>query len=308
MLKRVIFVGGKGGVGKSSTASSLAYKLSKNEKILLISTDPAHNLCDIFGINFSDNIINLSPNLDALQINPDYEATKYIKEIATKTRKLINPKSYHMLDEYYKNVASSQNAKEAALFERLCDTILQETTYRHIVIDTAPTGHTLRIFFMPKLLKNWAKGLLSQQERASFSEDIIGHFGGKSDSKFIRGDMVEILEQRYQKYSKFENILKNDCDIILVLNPELLAINETQRAIESLRQKGLDASFLVINKILPKSSNDEFLQARIELQYKFLGEISSKFSQKLIKLGLKRSDIVGIAMLDDLGSEIISQI
>lgn len=270
IFPRVVFVGGKGGVGKSTMSSSIAKMLSlSGKKVLLISTDPAHNLKDIFDIEKNNQF---NANLQILELNPQKEVKEYVKNVSKATKELISPNSYEMLDNYYKIVKESAIAQESAMFDKLIKIISEDTNFDHIIIDTAPTGHTLRLFKMPKNLKIWSELLLKQREKNSNLQNIIGNIEGKDILK-------DNLENRHLRYSKFLNILKDNsqCAILLVLNLEKLPINETLRAIEELQIENITPFAIIINKI-PPNSNDEFFKTRFEISLQNL-----KLARKLFK-------------------------
>lgn len=270
IFPRVVFVGGKGGVGKSTMSSSIAKMLSlSGKKVLLISTDPAHNLKDIFDIEKNNQF---NTNLQILELNPQKEVKEYVENVSKATKELISPNSYEMLDNYYKIVKESAIAQESAMFDKLIKIISEDTNFDHIIIDTAPTGHTLRLFKMPKNLKIWSELLLKQREKNSNLQNIIGNIEGKDILK-------DNLENRHLRYSKFLNILKdnNQCAILLVLNLEKLPINETLRAIEELQIENITPFAIIINKI-PPNSNDEFFKTRFEISLQNL-----KLARKLFK-------------------------
>lgn len=301
-IPRLLFIGGKGGVGKTTLSSSLASLLAKNNlKTLLISTDPAHNLADIFDTELGNEITPLAKNLYALEIDPKEEVRSYIEKVASDTKRFVSADSYVMLDNYYKSVESSGVAQESALFDRLIYIITQEDSpWEQIVVDTAPTGHTLRLFSLPKTLKEWSKTLLSQQEQGNKIESMLGHLSDSSSSITLR------LEERYLRYNAFSNRLKNheECGIILVLNPEHLAIEETKRALHSLAREGLRAYALIINKILP-STNDPFFIKRYTLQEQYLRKIQEIFkNERLWRVGLRDEDILGLKNLELLMGEL----
>lgn len=270
-VPRVIFVGGKGGVGKSTLSSALALLWGKQKRTLLISTDPAHNLRDIFSVPESSSPVLVESQLYLLEIEPKKEVEHYISQVAKMTKGFISASSYAMLDLYYDNVKKSGNAQESALFDRLIHIIMQED-WEQIVVDTAPTGHTLRFFALPRVLREWHKMLLNEQERNDHVEGIIGSIEGKNPLK-------DRLEKRYILYNGFLNKLHNpkEVGIAFVLNPEHLSIQETKRAIVSLQKDSLCPYGLFVNKI-PPPSHDDFFQARFQISEQYLKVIREDFS------------------------------
>lgn len=271
MLNKIVFVGGKGGVGKSTISSSLACNLSaQGKKTLLISTDPAHNLSDLFQVQFSNSITLLKPTLSVLEIDPIKEARNYTQEIAKDNKAFVGAHSYEMIDRYYKSACENGITQESALFDRLVHIITEQIDqWDHILIDTAPTGHTLRLFTLAQTLKTWSKSLLKHQQKNVHLQSIL-------DTPSANHKLLDKLEARYQKYTQFQNILHSQASIIFVLNPDYLSIQETKRAIENLENIKIYA--LAINKIAP-SSSEEFFKNRFELQNQYLKMISDYFGE-----------------------------
>lgn len=298
-MESVVFIGGKGGVGKSTMASAIALKHARNgAKTLLISTDPAHNLNDIFQTKPSDDIVQIDSNLFMLEINPQREVAAYIDEVSKQTKPFITAKSYALLDSYYENVKRNGNALESALFDRLIKLIVRDCKaleFQYIIVDTAPTGHTLRLFELPKIMQEWSKMLLNHQEKSKMLEGVIGHIEGKSP-------LQERLEERHLLYNEFCNILQNKqkCAIFFVLNPELLPIEETKRAMADLAKGGLGLKGVIVNKI-PPQSDDEFFRKRYEISSSYMEIIEREFSGiECYKIPLQSSDIVGLQGLETL--------
>lgn len=271
MLSKIVFVGGKGGVGKSTISSSLACNLStQGKKTLLISTDPAHNLSDLFQVQFSNSITLLKPTLSVLEIDPIKEAKIYTQEIAKDNKAFVGAHSYEMIDRYYKSACENGITQESALFDRLVHIITEQIDqWDHILIDTAPTGHTLRLFTLAQTLKTWSKSLLKHQQKNIHLQSIL-------DAPSANHKLLDKLESRYQRYTQFQNILHSQASIIFVLNPDYLSIQETKRAIENLENIKIYA--LAINKIAP-SSSEEFFKNRFELQNQYLKMISDYFGE-----------------------------
>ncbi len=165
--KKILFIGGKGGVGKSTSASAIAWKLAAaGKKTLLISTDPAHNLGDIFSVKIGGEARRIVPNLYALEIDPEYETTKYINSVKANIKGVVHSS---MADEVYRQLdtaKASPGADEAALFDKLISIIIEGSEdYDHLVFDTAPTGHTIRLLTLPELMGVWIEGMLKKRKK-----------------------------------------------------------------------------------------------------------------------------------------------
>lgn len=288
-----LFIGGKGGVGKSTISSSIALMLSEaGKKTLLISTDPAHNLSDIFGVKYHIQEKEIRKNLFLLEIDSQKEVESYIHEVSKSTKKFISPKSYDMLDTYYKNVSHSAEAKESALFNKLINIICNNDQFSHIIIDTAPTGHTIRLFTLSSVLKEWNKTLLSNKERNSRLESIVGNIDDKDS-------ITQKLEKRYLLYTQFNNILKDKeaSGISFVLNPDSLSLNETQRAIQSLVSNNINPIAFMINKI-PPDSDDKFFKDRYNNAMHALNKIQNSLKNyPIATIPLLSSDVLNIDSL-----------
>ncbi|MDB1144872.1 MAG: TRC40/GET3/ArsA family transport-energizing ATPase [Alcaligenaceae bacterium] len=306
MFKKIIFIGGKGGVGKSSCASALALTLSAQKRVLLVSTDPAHNLGDIFDQPFGHDIKTVQPNLDILEVDGEYQAKRLVQEAADRTKDFVSTMNYEQVDSYYKQVADAKSTQENALFEYLCEVVTFD--YDHIVVDTAPSGHTLRLLALPKQLASWSRKLLKIQQNSENMENILGHLPAdktKNPDAFFRQQMIQILDQRYQKYSRFEAILRTQSTFFFVMNAAKLSLNETIRGQEEMKDIGLTLDGIILNKLLPETSNDPFLQSRIDEQNIYVPKAEEHFKkQHIIKLPLLPQDLTNITSLEQLGDTI----
>ena len=179
--RRILFVGGKGGVGKTTTAAALALLAAEQgRRVLVVSTDPAHSLGDIFARTLNDGETALAANLWGLEIDPDAAAERYINTVQRNMRDMVNPAMYGEIQRQMHLARLAPGTVEAALLERV-STLIAEARERFdlLIFDTAPTGHTLRLLSLPEIMAAWTDGLLKHQEHASKLGQALERLGGR---------------------------------------------------------------------------------------------------------------------------------
>ncbi|SDO11855.1 ArsA family ATPase [Alkalicoccus daliensis] len=289
--EKVIFVGGKGGVGKSTSAAALAWRFAEaGKKTLLISTDPAHNLGDIFGQKIGGEITKVSAHLSALEINPDIETEKYIETVKENIKNTVHSGMMEEVHRQLDTAKASPGADEAALFDKLISIILEESNhFDKLIFDTAPTGHTIRLLSLPELMGVWIEGLLKKRRKTKENYSRL-----LNDGEPVEDPIYDVLKERQERFSKVREILLDNQStaFIFVLNPERLPILETQKALELLEKYQLDVKTLIINKVLPEEADGNFLQQRRMHEEKYLLDIKNRFkNKKLIYIPLYSHDI-----------------
>jgi arsenite-transporting ATPase len=302
LKQKVIFVGGKGGVGKSTTAAAIARKSAiRGNKTLLVSTDPAHNLGDIFSRKIGGRITGVSEKLYALEIDTGAETENYMKEVKRNIKDIVQP---GMMEEVYRQLdtaKASPGADEAALFDRLISIILEERdNFDKIIFDTAPTGHTIRLLSLPELMGVWIEGLLRRREKTNENYSRLLH-----DGEPVEDPIYDVLKERQRRFSKVREVLldENETGFIFVLNPERLPILETEKALKLLEQYQLHVQTLVVNKILPADTAGDFLRERKLHEKKYTDMIMEKFpKQQLIYIPMFSHDIINADQLGKFSS------
>ena len=140
LQRRLIWVGGKGGVGKTTVSASLAVlAASRGQRCLVVSTDPAHSLGDVFARQLDDTPQRLLPNLDAMEIDPDIEVEAHLKRVTEQMRRFAAPEMMKELQRQMQLTRQSPGTQEAALLERIARLINDpDSPYDLIIFDTAP--------------------------------------------------------------------------------------------------------------------------------------------------------------------------
>jgi arsenite-transporting ATPase len=299
--KRVLFFGGKGGVGKTTCASAMAVAASQaGKRVLLVSTDPAHSTSDMFERQIGPEPVPLLPNLHALEIDGAFESRRYVANVKEHIKDLFGP---NILKEAHRQIdlaASMPGAEEMALFDRIGALIRgEDDRFDLIIFDTAPTGHTLRLIRMPELMEAWIRAL-SRSRRAMLGIE-------KDDDT----DPVMLsLAARLEHLREFRARLLSPrvSAFVLVLIAERLPIEETSRAIEQLDDAGVTIGGLVVNRILPETSPDPFLRSRHDQEQIYLDEIDRRFKKHLmVRVPQLPSDVHGVKTLEHLASVLTAE-
>ncbi|MCP2035865.1 arsenite-transporting ATPase [Planomicrobium sp. HSC-17F08] len=298
LSKSIIFVGGKGGVGKSTSAAAIAWQSAKSgHKTLLVSTDPAHNVGDIFNQQIGGKTLKIADNLYALEIDPEIETEKYIKGVKENIKGTVHTSMMEEVNRQLDTAKASPGADEAALFDKLIHIILEERqNFDKLVFDTAPTGHTIRLLTLPELMGVWIEGLLEKRRKTNANYTAL-----LNDGEPREDPIYDVLRERQERFSKAREVLLDEqiTGFIFVLNPERLPILETQKALELLHKYHLHVNTLIINKVLPEEADGEFLRERKKHEQQYLELIRKKFpKQELIFIPLFSRDIISMEQLE----------
>ncbi len=302
LSKKFLFFGGKGGVGKTTSASAFSlYASSHGKRVLLVSTDPAHSIGDIFKINIGPKEKLLMENLWGIEIDPEIEAKKYINRIKNSLSKTISP---ILMDEIKRQIDIaylSPGAEEGATFDKFIELMgkVEEGTYDIIVFDTAPTGHTLRLLSLPEILEKWIDNLFKKRKTALSLKRSVKKIKEGVDIRLDDDPILRILKMRKYKFQEARKLLLNKefTSYIFVLNPERLPIIETKKAIEILTKYKIPIGGVIVNRVLPEKTG-EFLKKRKEIEKEYLELIEKHFKNMVLTyIPLLEQDVYGIETL-----------
>lgn len=277
---KFVFFSGKGGVGKSTMSCATAVWLAKAcYKTLLVTTDPAPNLADIFGQKIGHQItpiLNVD-NLHAIEINPDTASEEYRERIVAPLRELLDEKNMNVIKEQL----NSPCVEEVAAFDKFIE-FMDDPEYDVVVFDTAPTGHTIRLLELPI---GWSETL---QKSAS---TCIGPGASLQSAKVKYEKAISYLQDR------------NRTSFIFVLKPENSSILETKRSGDELSKLGIATSFLIVNGLLPEEAcTDAFFREKKEEEERIVARIKSEFpALEKIFYPLRDTEVSGVALLNAVG-------
>ncbi|WP_278602723.1 arsenical pump-driving ATPase [Alistipes indistinctus] len=245
-LTKYLFFTGKGGVGKTSIACATAVGLAdQGKKILLISTDPASNLQDVFGqeLNGHGTAIGEVPGLTVVNLDPEQAAAEYRESVVAPYRGKLPESVIRNMEEQL----SGSCTVEIAAFNEFSDFITdkaKQAEYDHIIFDTAPTGHTLRMLQLPSA---WSTFISESTHGAS----CLGQLSG--------------LEQRKEIYKQAVQTLSDAkaTRLVLVSRPDTAPLNEAARSSHELQGLGIKNQLLVINGVLQQTDDDDAVTAQL---------------------------------------------
>jgi arsenite-transporting ATPase len=307
--KRILFFGGKGGVGKTTCSAAVALAASRTgRRVLLVSTDPAHSTSDIFELPFTSEEREILPNLFGLEIDSAFEAGRYVADVKEQVAKMFSPSVVGAANRQIDLAASMPGVGDVALFERLTQIVAaREPAYDLVVFDTAPTGHTVRLLQMPELLRTWIDALAGQRRRA-VERDRATRVGDPDSADDDEPDPIVVaLARRRQRLEEVRARLveRGDTSFVLVLVPERLPIEETARAAAALGECGIEVASLIVNRVLPDGLEGEFYVARRRQEAVYRREIDERFAAlDRIVIAQLESDVYGVARLERISAQI----
>ena len=295
---RWIFVGGKGGVGKTTTSCSLAIQMAKHRKsVLLISTDPAHNLSDAFSQKFGKDarLVDGFSNLSAMEIDPNGSINDLVAQGGEEAQ---NAMADMGMPNMMQDLAFSiPGVDEAMSFAEVLKQV-KSLSYEVIIFDTAPTGHTLRFLQFPTILEK-ALEKVSQlsQQFGPMLQSIIGARGGLPGGASF-DDMMQKLELLRETISEVNGQFQNPdmTTFVCVCIAEFLSLYETERMIQELASFHIDTHCIVVNQLLfPEKSNDcKQCNSRRKMQKKYLDQIEELYDEfNVVKMPLLTDEVRG---------------
>ena len=319
--RRLLFVGGKGGVGKTTIAAALAVAAADGgHSCLVVSTDPAHSLGDVFGKSIGGSKQQLDKQLWGLEIDPDEEAERHIETVKLQMKNLVHPRMYGAVDRQLDFARLAPGTMEAALLERMAELMTDAgNQFDLVVFDTAPTGHTLRLLSLPDIMMAWTEGLLRHNQRSSDLSAKLKLFNAnlQSEDQTLLGDVpseysgstresriTDILRSRQRKLRRASDLLldRSASAFILVLNPDKLSLLESQKAVAALEQVHVPIEAVVVNRVMPDDADGGFVDARRRQESTYRNAIDRAFSNLHRRtLPLLSDDVLGIDALRHMG-------
>src|SRR5215216_881699 len=305
-FERYIFFGGKGGVGKTTAASATALfllnKLKRNESLLLFSTDPAHSLSDSLDIKIGDKLVEVKQLRGARLVAYEMDASLALERFREAHGKVLAEIAERgtLLDEEDINELLSLSLpgldEVMSLFE--LSELDREGKYAHIVIDTAPSGHTSRLLRLPEVFARMVNALDLMGDKHRY---IVAHFARR---KPVADEVDLFLRDLSQRIESVRNLLHDteQTSFTLVTIPEAMAVRETERYLELLRKQGVPVRDLIVNRVEQEHEDCEYCRGRVQSQRPWVREIATLFHElKPHYVPLMPKEVRGVEELKKIG-------
>ncbi len=303
---RFLLFGGKGGVGKtSSAAASALWAAEHGRETIVISTDPAHSLGDCFAQDISGGeVIPIKgvKNLYGMEINPQKAYEQYRETAQQPETGDMGPMGDMMGLEDLADM-SAPGSDEALAFSKVLE-FIHECEYDLVIFDTAPTGHTLRLLGLPEMLDSFFGKLIRFRMRFS-------NMFGRLKSVLGRGDSMDD-DQSLQKLENLKLAINEAraeltdptrTSFVIVMIPEAMAVSETERLLQTLYEYQIPSSHIIVNMVFPDMPDCSFCNARKTMQTQYLTQIHDIYDDfKITEVPLFTDEIRGIPALTRLSN------
>ena len=319
-----IIVGGKGGVGKTTTSAATAVWLADSGlRVLLVSSDPAHSTSDSLGVEIGSQPTPIEgvDGLFGLEMDPESKISSVLPKLGDMMNSMgssggmgglgglsmmLDPNAKQEMDEMRSEVQTSDmvipGLDEALAFDELLRHV-EDPTWDVIVFDTAPTGHTLRFLSLPELIESWSDRIIRMMRVSGGLRSML--FGRKESEA-----MKEELERFRRRVLHVRRVLSNEeiTSFTLVTIPERMGINETLRAHTSLVEYQLPVPNCLVNRVTPEFDHP-FLENRRNAELSRIGELKDELQNvEIATMELMDDEVVGLDALRGVGEELYGKV
>lgn len=302
-MGRIIIFTGKGGVGKTSTAAAHGVKAAQEGlKTLIVSTDMAHNLSDIFMTEVKEEPVKVIDNLYALEIDPNYEMDRHYKNISTAFKNMM-PTMEVESGNALEDIVAFPGIEELFSLIKIKE-LYEKNIYDLIIVDCAPTGETLSLLKFPELFSWYMEKLFPIGKVALKALRPISKAVFKIDMP--DKNAMNDIEKLYINLIRLQELLKDRgvCSIRLVTIPEKMVVEETKRNYMYLNLYNFNVDGVYINRIIPQEVDNNFFTQWKSIQQSYLEELKSVFNDiPTFRVKWYESDINGLEGLNRIACD-----
>jgi len=303
--KRLIMIGGKGGVGKTTCASAIALHFSlQGKKTLIISSDPTPSLSDIFETEIGDveTPIQNAKALFGIEISCEGVLKKWKDRFGPEIYEVVS--SFTSLEyDFVDYIGGAPGIEEEYMLNYILE-LVESAQYDLVVWDTAPAGHTLRLLHLPQIF------LKHLEAATKFYMNLYSYFEKLKESvKLKKGkrSLLEIISGWEDLAEKVVNFIRDPqkSDFIIVTIPEALGVKQTERIIKDFDEYQLNINHLIINYVI-QEADCNFHKIRMEMQQNYIQMLEKQYSPRIeiIKLPLMPQEIKGVERIHKI-SEVL---
>jgi arsenite-transporting ATPase len=303
---RIILYSGKGGVGKTSLSAATAVRsASLGHRTLVVSTDAAHSLADALDVPVKGTPTPIAPHLDALEIDVNEELAGHWGVIQEWLTRFM---TFQGVDEAVAEEMAILPGMEE-LFSLLRVKRLSESkAYDVVIIDCAPTGETVRMLGVPEILNFYFKRIFPIQKTVLRSVRPVA--SRVTSMPLPSDDVLSAVKRVYDELEGMGPLLQDprQSSIRIVLNPERMVINESQRLYTYLNLFGFPVDAVVANRVLPPEARSGYLQAWVKIQAGHLAEARQSFDPlPFFEARLFDREMVGLPLLEVFAREVFGE-
>jgi len=284
----IVIFAGKGGLGKTTSSSSLAWYASQvqGRRTLLFSTDPQASLSDIWERDFfGKGEVEILPNLYVVEIDADRRVADYQASVKQKIKDMYGLDEVPgEIDEYIDSTSAEPAMYESATYDAMAELVARRE-YDLYIFDMPPFGHGVRMIAMADILSRWVEKITEARSKVAEYDAVAATLKGeKGHDDAVLNELMDIRNQ----ITNFTDLITNRkrTAFFMVLIPEKMAILDTERALKMFESLGMDLSGLVVNQVysaelLERPETSEYLRNRVEMQQHYMKEIARKFGDRV---------------------------
>ncbi|MDI6884980.1 MAG: TRC40/GET3/ArsA family transport-energizing ATPase [archaeon] len=297
---KLIFFGGKGGVGKTTCAAATALRLSeRGRNTLIFSTDPAHSLSDSFSIHIGNKITPIKNNLYGLEIDSGELIEEFMKENEITITEIIDRGTYLDTDDIFKMLSSSLPGMDEYMAILKIRELMREKEYDLFISDTAPTGHTIRLLLTPGLMDEWVNFLDKLEDKHRY---IARTFRGR----YVKDETDAFLEKMHKDLRMVLQIfMDSKTEFVPVTIPEAMGVEETADLLSALQNLKINVRSVIINRANLAVEECDFCTRRAKDQIKYIKDLEKWMRYDVIRVPLFPHEIRGLERLSEF-SEVLA--